>query len=108
MISFTQGDTAVLNLTATDGNGNPFDITAASFITQIKGPNGIIASFPNAQHSIVSALNGMFNLTLSSADTVACGLGHHKEIVTRITQGASVIYFRGPNILIVNPPVPLQ
>ncbi len=108
MISFTQGDTAILNLTATDGSGNPFDITAAVFTSYIKGSNGVIVTFPNAQHAIVTAASGTYTLTLSTADTANCGLGMNKEILTQIVQGGSTIFFRGINILTVNPPVPLQ
>lgn len=108
MIQFTQGDTAVLNLTAEDGSGNPVDISGAVFTTQIKGPNGVVVSFPNSQHTIVSAATGQFQLSLSASDTNSCGLGANKEIVTKIVQGGSTIYFHGIAILTVNPPVPLQ
>ena len=108
MISFTQGDTAVLNLTATDGNGNPIDLTSAVFTTYILGPGGVIASFPNGQHTIVSASAGTFTLSLGFADTDQCGVGNNKQILTKIVQGSSIVYLRGVNILNVNPPVPLQ
>lgn len=107
-ISFTQGDTAILNLSATDGQGNPFNLTGASFSTQIKGSNGIYTVFGNSQHAIVSAANGTFTLTLSAIDTGNCGLGPNKEILTLISQTGSTIYFRGVNILTVNPPIPIQ
>lgn len=108
MISFTQGDTAVLNLTATDGFGNPFNLTAATFVTQILGPIGVIATFENSQHAIVSAVGGTFTLTLASPDTEACGLGANKQILTTVTQGGSVTTFRGVNVLTVYPSVPVQ
>jgi hypothetical protein len=108
MIEFTQGDTATLNLTATDGQGNPFNVTGAVFTTFIKGANGVIASFQNSQHTIVNAALGQFQLALATTDTVNCGTGPGKEILTRIVQGASTVYFRGPNLLTVNPPVPIQ
>ena len=108
MIEFTQGDTALINLTATDGQGNPFNITSAVFTTFIKGSNGVIASFPNSQHTIVNAALGQFQLALGTGDTTNCGTGPSKEILTQIVQGASTVYFRGPNLLTVNPPVPVQ
>jgi len=108
MIEFTQGDTALLMLIATDGQGNPFNITGAVFTTFVKGPNGVIASFPNSHHTIVNAALGQFQLALGTSDTANCGTGPSKEILTQVVQGASTIYFRGPNLLTVNPPVPVQ
>ena len=108
MIVFTRGDTAVVTLTANNGQGQPVNITGASFVTQIKGPNGVIASFPNNQHAITDAANGVFTLSLGSTDTEACGLGNNKEILTQITIGSQITYFRGTGILQVLPPVPNQ
>lgn len=108
MIIFTQGDTAVLNLTATDGNGNPINLTGASFTTYIKGPNGVISSFGNSQHAIVTAAAGTFILSLAALDTAACGLGANKDILTVVVVGQSTINYRGAGILTVYPPVPLQ
>ena len=108
MITFTQGDNAVLNLTATDGSGNPVNLTGASFTTLIKAQNTVVVSFPNSQHSIVSAVNGTYTLTLSAMDTASCGLGGNKEIITAIVQAGATVYFHGPNMLSVLPPVPLQ
>ena len=107
-ISFTQSDTAILNLTATDGNGNPVNLTGATFTTLIKGPNGVNVSFPNSQHAITDAPNGQFTLSLATGDTASCGLGRNKDIITQIIIGVSMVYFRGIGILTVNPPVPLQ
>ena len=108
-IQFTQGATAVLNLFATNGNGDPVDLTGAVFTTQVKGPNGEIATFDNSQHAIVgSAANGNFTLTLSTDDTAECGLGRNKDIITKVVQGASINYYRGISILEVFPPEPNQ
>lgn len=108
MIQFTQGDTAVLNLTAEDGEGNAVDITGATFTTLVRGPGGVTASFPNSQHAIVDAENGQFTLTLSANDTTACGAGSGKDVLTQLVQGGSSIYYRGIGILTVYPPVPVQ
>lgn len=109
MLQFTQGDNAVLQLTAQDGNGNPVNLTGASFSTQVLGPNGSpIAVFPNGQHSIVSAPNGTFTLTLAQADTQNCGEGANKDVLTQVTIAGNVTFFRGTGILKVLPPVPLQ
>ena len=108
-ITFTQGDNAVLQLSAQDGNENPINITSATFQTQILGPNGqAIATFGNSQHAIVNAAAGTFTLTLATTDTAACGIGGGKEIVTAITISGLVTYYHGPGILTVLPAVPLQ
>jgi hypothetical protein len=107
-IQFSQNDTATLVLTASDGNGNPINITGASFSTQILGPNGAIAVFGNAKHTIVNAVLGQFQLALLQTDTAQCATGSSKDIVTQITIGASSVYFRGNGIVTVYPPVPNQ
>lgn len=107
-ISFTQGDTAVLALVAEDGNGNRVNLTGATFQTSIKGANGVVAVFGNSQHMIVNAAEGLFNLELSEGDTAECGEGEFKTILTQITQGSSVLTFRGDGILTVFTPTPLQ
>lgn len=108
-LEFTQGDDVVLNLVATDGDGNPINITGATFSTQILGqnPNGPVV-FGNSQHAITDATTGQFTLTLSQSDSMSCGLGINKTILTKITISGKVTYFRGQGILKVNPPVPLQ
>lgn len=110
-INFTQGDTALLNLTAIDGNQNPIDLTGATFTTLINGSNGIVISFPNSQHTAnpdqVNSM-GQYVLALSTSDTASCGLGNHKEIITQIVIGATTVYYRGFNTLQVYPPVPLE
>lgn len=109
MIQFTQGDNAILNLTATDGDGNPVDLTGATFTTYIKSSNGsAVSAFNNSKHSIVSAPAGTFTLTLTPTDTAACGEGGNKEILTVITQAGKPIYFHGFNMLTVYAAVPLQ
>lgn len=109
MIQFTQGDSAILNLTAVDGSGNPIDITGATFTTQIKGPNNTLATFANGQHTIVSGPAGTFRLALSTTDTLKCGTGTSKAIVTKIVSGPlGTVYFRGTQILTVFAPQPQQ
>ncbi len=111
-ITFTQGDNnVVLNLTATDGNGNPINITGASFSTQILGPNNVgPVTFGNSQHALVSGPAGTFTLTLANngGDTASCGIGENKDILTTVTLSSSVINLLGRGILAVRPPVPLQ
>jgi uncharacterized protein YfaS (alpha-2-macroglobulin family) len=108
---FTQGDDITLALTATDDQGNPINITGATFATQILGANGSgPVTFPNSQHTIVNAALGQFTLTLGNggADTTSCGLGHHKQIITALTISGLVTTCRGNNLLTVYPPVPVQ
>jgi hypothetical protein len=107
MINITQGDYAVLNLTAQDGNGNPVNLTGATFSTQIVGTNGVVVTFGNSQHAIVNAALGQYSLTLAQADTSNCGIGANKDILTTISQSGNPVTYRG-RILTVNPPVPLQ
>ncbi len=109
MITFTQGDNAILNLTAQDGNGNPINLTGASFSSQILGANGAgVVTFGNSQHTVIDVTAGTFQLTLSPTDTAACGLGDNKEIVTTIVQSSLPVAYHGVAILKVLPAVPLQ
>ena len=107
-IIFTQGDTVVMTLNAADGNGNPTDITGATFTSFIRGAGGVVFSFPNSQHAIIDAANGVYTLTLASADSANCGIGSNKDILTLIQIGSTQVNFLGKGILQVNPPVPLQ
>lgn len=108
-LEFSQGDEVTLELAATDDYGNPINLTGASFSTQILGANGVgPVTFPNGQHSIVSAASGTFSLALAATDTPNCGLGANKQILTTITIGGSPTTYRGNNILTVYPEVPLQ
>jgi hypothetical protein len=107
-IVFTQNDTAVLTLFATDGSGNPINLTAATFSSQILGPGGVPQVFGNSQHAIVSAANGEYTLSLTQANTAACGLGANKSILTTITVGSAIVTYQGMGILTVLAAVPLQ
>jgi hypothetical protein len=110
MIKITQGDTAVLNFTATDGQGAPIDLTGASFTTTMVGLDGAIVSFPNNQHvANPDQVNfrGQFTLTLSIDDTMQLRPNNFKDVVTQIVQSASTIYYHGNNILSVLVPIPL-
>ena len=111
-IAFTQGDDTTLELIVTDDQGSPVDLTGASLSTQILGPNGVgPVTFPNSQHTIDPdqlTNRGKFSLALSADDTISCGEGSAKQIITEsIISGASVFY-RGVNLLTVYPNVPLQ
>lgn len=105
-LSFTQGDNVVLNLNAQDGNGNPINITGATFSTQIMGPAGVVATFGNSQHAITNAALGQFTLTLAQADTNNCAAGPNKDIITGITISGVKTTLRGIGILTVYGDVP--
>jgi hypothetical protein len=104
MIKFTQGDQVTLNFTATDGLGNPIDLTGATFTTLMRGLQGATISFPNSQHTAnPDQINfrGQFTLDLASSDTQSIPNGINKEIVTEIVIGGATIAYRGENILTV-------
>lgn len=106
-VNFTQGDNAILQLTAVDAAGNPVNIAGATFSTQMLGVQGQPVTFGNGQHAIINAALGQFTLTLAQVDTENVNIGSNKDIVTAITIGGNVTYYRGSGILTVNPPVPL-
>lgn len=108
-IGVTQGDTATINLQAVDVNGNPVNLTGATFSTQIDGPNAAgPVVFSNAKHTITDAVLGQFQLTLQSTDTALLGEGAFKTVLTQVTQGLSLTTFRGIGLLTVYSGVPSQ
>lgn len=110
MIQFTQGDTATLSLTATDGHGVPVDLTAATFTTSFRGEDGSVISFPNSQHTVNPdqvLYRGQYTLALSSSDTMSIPIGQNKEIISKIVQGMSVIYYHGPSMVNVLQNIPV-
>ena len=102
MIIFTQGDTALISLTA-----QGFNITGATLTTYVKGVNGALIAFANSQHTITDGPNGKFTVLLATTDTAKCGAGPNKEIITKVVNGSSTIYFHGPSILTVLIPTPI-
>lgn len=112
-IEFTQGDDVTLSLIATDDFGNPINLTGASLVTQILGPNGNGAiGFPNSQHTLANQTTnkGQFSLALANAgaDTTSCGTGPSKQIFTTAAIAGVVTTYRGVNILTVYPSSPEQ
>lgn len=110
-VTITQGDTPTITLTAQTGSGTNFDLTGATFQTQILGPNGTIATFANSKHTAdpdQTTNTGKFTLTLTAADTALIGVGVDREIVTKVTQGSSVTYFHGVKVLTVLPNKPVR
>jgi hypothetical protein len=110
-LRFTQGDDFIAFLTAVNGNdGSPIDLTGASFQTIIRESNGNgNLLIPNGQHEANADqvnFRGQFTLTLANADTLLCGLGAHKELLTIITIGTTSVMFRAFNSLQVYPATP--
>lgn len=100
----------MFNLTAKNGAGAPVDLTGAVFTTQIRGPSGEVETFTNSQHTAnpnQTTHKGEFTLSLSSMDTASLALGTGLEVVTKIVQGASTVYFHGRRILTVLQSEPL-
>ena len=93
-IRITQGEDAVLNLTATTGAGAAFDLSGATFTSYITGAKGSVNSFSNSKHAIVSAAAGTFTLTLTETDTALISVGINKEILTKVVQGTTTTYLR--------------
>lgn len=108
MLKITQGDTVVFNLKAVNA-GVAVDLTGAVFTTTIRGPSGVIRSFPNSQHTAApdqTANRGKFTLQLSADDTSSLLVWPTLEVLTKIVIGGSTVYFHGPGILDVQASVP--
>lgn len=111
MIEFTQGDSAVLNLTAVDANNNPIDLTGAAFVSAFRGPQGLGVFFDNSHHvANPDQVNfrGQYTLSLSTTETPTVPIGDEKGISTQITIGSSVVYYHGEGICNVLSPIPIQ
>lgn len=111
MIKITQGDDATLDLTAAVAGGARLDLTSASFSTTVLGAQGVALVYPNSQHTAdPDQVNnrGKFILSLASADTLLIPACPNKDIVTKITIGGQITYFRGNGILNVYPTKPTK
>lgn len=111
-LKLTQGDNAIFFLTAVDGDGNPIDLTGATFQTFIDAPNGQgVITIPNSQHiANPDQINytGQFSVEITQSDSESFGLGNHKEILTQVTIGSNQVFFRGFNSLQVYAPTPFS
>lgn len=105
MIVFTQGDEIELDLECQN-----FDLTGATLTTYMKAADGSTVSFPNGQHTIdpdQDTNRGKFKLDLSSDDTGSVGAGSAKEIITKVVQSSTTMYFHGRGVLTVLPAKPV-
>lgn len=105
MIKITRGDTALLNLKATNGEGDPVALTGAVFSTKIRAADGTNVTFPNGQHTAnpdqSGAGKGKFTLQLSISDTNELQVGVNHEVVTKVVISASTIYYRGQILTVI-------
>lgn len=110
-IVMTKGDAANLVLYAVDGDGVAQDLTGATFTSYMVGPNGAKVVLSNSKHTadIDQVTNkGKFVLALSASDTLALLVGSEKEILTKVTQGSSVVYYHGRKMITVLPNGPVN
>lgn len=114
MLNFTQGDNAALKLTATDGDGNPVDLTGATLTSYIKGLNSNVFTYPNGQHTIDPdqvANKGKYTLLLPPSDTSAVPYNTPdapKDLITKVVIAGLPIYYQGFGILNVYANTPLK
>lgn len=107
-LMITQGDTVTFNFTAKNA-GLPVDLTGAVFTTTIRGPGGVVRTFPNGQHTAnpnQTAHKGEFTLALTALDTASLVVASGLEILTKIVIGSATVYFHGDGILTVQANVP--
>lgn len=106
----TQGDTVTFQLTAFDDDDTEHDLTGASFTTTLKGQGGALVTVADSAHTEDpdQATNpGEFTMSLTAAQTLALSTGTGKEILTKVTQGSNIRYYRSSS-LTVKPNVPAQ
>lgn len=109
-LEITQGDTPLLDLEAQNGKNEPVDLTGATLTTYFRLLQGNTIAIPNSQHTINpdQVLNkGQFTLALTAPNTTAITEGEHKEIITKVVQGGSTLYFHGPGLITVLSPIPV-
>ncbi len=111
VLEITQGDTGLFNLKAVNGpDAEAVDLTGAVFETRIKGTEGDVV-LPNENHTAAAnqtTHRGEFTLAFEDTDSQAMKLGVGKEIVTKITVGASIVYFHGMQVLTVIQKAPVN
>lgn len=111
ILKVTQGESASLQLIAVFGNGVPFDLTGATLTTSVRGVNGFPIEFGNSKHIVNPdqlAYRGQFTLNLDEADTAAIPPDPNKEMILKVEKAGATLYFRGPSLLSVYYPVPVQ
>lgn len=110
-ITISNGDIATFDLTATLGDGLPYDLTGGVLTTFIRGINGTVVEIPNAQHTIdPDQINntGNFLIAINAYDSELFADGTDREIITKVVQASTTTFFHGQNILTVLPNVPVQ
>jgi hypothetical protein len=96
-LKVTEGDALTLALRAKTGSSSYLDLTAAVFETKLVGKTGIktIGDSSHVKAADQVANPGRFTLALTAAETADLKLGARKEIITKVTQGSSVLHFHG-------------
>ena len=103
MIKISQGDRAALSFSLTNGTGDAFDLTGATFETKVIGSDGAVDTFDNSHHAILSETAGTVRLTLSTAETEALKPGT-RAVVMKVTQSSNPIKFHGQIMVLAGDP----
>ncbi len=99
----TQGDAVVFNLVANTPDGN-FDLSGATFTTRFLDSNDDEITIANGSHVADAdqvTNKGSFTLAISITESAQFKVGKKLSFVTKVTQGASVVYFFGRKFLTV-------
>jgi hypothetical protein len=107
--TITQGDACTLQLLLLADDASPFDLTGATFDSFVKGQDGGTVALANSKHTgnpDQVGSKGKLILSLASTDTQLFKVSQTLEIITRVTQGSSVLNFHGRAVLAVLPSIP--
>src|SRR5687768_10452354 len=98
-ITLTQGDQIDLNLICKN-----HDLTGATLTTTFRRKDGrdlVIASGQHTVNADQTTNRGAFVLELTADDTAEMADGTNLDMITKVTQGSTVIHFHGTDILTV-------
>ena len=102
-ITITQNDAVTLSLSAKRGSA-AFDLTGASFETKLLKADGTEVTITDGSHTADPdqvANKGKFTLSLTQAQTIDLKIGKGQSILTKVTQGSTVVHFHGIGVLTV-------
>lgn len=74
-LQITQGISFLMNITLTDINNNPIDLTALSAVSTIKNHYGDSHYTQNLNPQVITAPSGLISLSLSSTGTTGIPIG---------------------------------
>ena len=97
MLKITQGDAVTLALRAKTGVSTYFDLTSAVFVTTFKGVSlpVTVSDSSHTEDSDQGGNKGKFTLVISAAISSRFAVGSNQTFITKVTQGAAVMHFRG-------------